>query len=158
MRKIVLFITSVVFFGHLATPAYGNPVVAYFPNPVTVSVGFCDVVLIEAIVLAWITQRTFMVCLGASALANFVSTIPGLFLFAGTLEFLGPGAGYMVLLLEVGFSFLISIFLEYLVLRILWRESPRQAIVRATLAANIVSYLLIASLIVFACQGLISIY
>ncbi len=147
VNKTVPFIVGALLFGLLVSPACGNPVVVYSPNPVGVGVAFVDVVLIEAIVLAWIAHRAFIACLGAAALANLVSTIPGTILFQHSFDdsaqLLLAGEGRAVLLLQIGVSFLLSIFIEYLILRILWRKSLWQVTAQATLAANVVSYLLV---------------
>jgi hypothetical protein len=141
----------------LASPSHANPVVVYTANRVGIGIGFVDVVLVEAIVLAWLVGRRFIVCLGASALANFVSAIPGVALFSRSLEdlWLLTFASSGIFLFQIAVSFLLSVLMEYVVLRLLWRKSSWQTIMHATFVANLVSYVLITPVLYLAPRGFI---
>lgn len=104
--------------------------------------------VLEGAILYWFKYDTFKKCVNAALAANIVSFIVGIFLFFTvhqvSADIAGEGNYEQQMWIKLIFLFVITLIVEFLVLRFKNRDFPGGKIVLPLLLGNVLTYIPIA--------------
>ena len=120
----------------LATEAHANPIALRAGPTWPVMAGvFLAISAVEGIVFLAVMRKRLVWCLTAGVLCNAVSTVPGVLLLSSSSHVFDASD-----LLVIPASFIVSILIEWPMLRMMWRKVPGRRVRNAVLLANVVTY------------------